>query len=69
MAGKLADVPDFKALFEDIGMYSLTVLLGLFIHACIVLPLIYFIATRKNPLKVVTAVPQALFMAFATSSR
>ena len=47
----------------------LTVLLGLFIHGCITLPLIYIIMTRSNPLKVIKAALQALLTAFGTSSR
>ena len=69
IAGKLAEVESFSVLVEEIGLYMLTVLLGLFIHGCITLPLIYIVMTRSNPLKVVKAALQALLTAFGTSSR
>lgn len=69
MAGKLVEVEDFGVLFEEIGLYFMTVLVGLLIHGCFVLPLIYAAMTRNNPLRIVKAVPQALLTAFATSSR
>lgn len=69
IAGKLAEVEDFGALVAEVGLYVVTVMTGLLIHGCIVLPLLYLIMTRKNPLKVVKAVLQALLTAFGTSSR
>ena len=54
---------------EDIGLYFATVMLGLFIHGCLTLPLLYLILTRKNPFKLVRAVLQALLTAFGISSR
>ncbi len=69
IAGKLAEVDDFGVLVAEVGLYVVTVMTGLLIHGCIVLPLLYLIMTRKNPLKVVRAVLQALLTAFGTSSR
>ena len=69
VAGKLAEVDSLSNVVKEIGLYFTTVLLGLFIHGVIVLPLIYTIMTRSNPLKLVKAVLQALVTAFGTSSR
>ena len=60
---------DWEETFQQIGMYSLTVMVGLAIHAFVVLPLIYFIFTRKNPLVYLKGVSPALMTAFATASR
>ena len=69
IAGKLMEVDDVGALFADLGFYMLTVLLGLFIHGFITLPLIYLVITRRNPLKLYKGVLQALLVAFGISSR
>ena len=69
IAGKLAEVDSFANLVKEIGLYFVTVMVGLFIHGCITLPLLYTIMTRSNPLKLVRAVLQALLTAFGTSSR
>ena len=69
IAGKLLEVESFAMLVEEVGLYVVTVLVGLVVHGCIVLPLIYFLLTRQNPLKMVRAALQALLTAFGTSSR
>ena len=69
IAGKLLEVEDFAALIQQIGLYMVTVLLGLLIHGCILLPLLYLVLTRSNPLKLLRAIAQALLTAFGTSSR
>lgn len=69
IAGKLVEVDSYGTLVKDLGLYMVTVLTGLFIHALIVLPLIYFIFTRRNPFVLIGQVSQALLTAFGTSSR
>lgn len=69
IAGKLAEVDDFSVLVKEIGLYFVTVLLGVLMHGCLVLPLIYTVMTRSNPLKLIKAILQALLTAFGTSSR
>lgn len=67
--GKLLEVEDIAALVEQIGLYMTTVILGLLIHGCITLPLLFLLLTRSNPLKMVRHTFQALLTAFGTSSR
>lgn len=68
IAGKLLEVDSFATLVEQVGLYFATVMVGLTLHGVVVLPLIYLLLTRKNPLKVVQATLQALLTAFGTSS-
>ncbi len=49
--------------------YMLTVLLGLGIHAFVVLPILLIVLARRNPLKYVYGMLQALLTALGTSSR
>ena len=69
IAGKLVEVESYATLVQDLGLYTVTVLTGLFIHALIVLPLIYFLITRRNPFAMMGQIAQALLTAFGTSSR
>ncbi|XP_064595453.1 excitatory amino acid transporter-like [Liolophura sinensis] len=66
--GKIMALPDLGAVASQLGMYMVTVLAGLVIHAVITLPLIYFIVTRKNPLRFVHGVLQAWVTALGTAS-
>jgi len=55
-------------LFKAIGMYMITIAVGLSLYILIVLPLIFFIFTRINPLHHYKAMANAMAMAFSTSS-
>ena len=67
--GNILGIPNLATVAETLGMYMLTVCTGLIIHAGIVLPLIYLIATRKNPFKFLKGVLQAWLTALGTASR
>ena len=59
----------FIIIILQVGVYFLTVLVGLFIHGSIVLPLLFFLMTRNNPYKFMYGISQAMATAFGTSSR
>jgi Na+/H+-dicarboxylate symporter len=61
-------VKELKDLLGSVGWYTITVLIGLFIHGLIVLPLLYFIFTRKNPFSFLVNLSAALMTAFGTAS-
>lgn len=60
---------DIKDNLESLGLYMLTVIVGLLIHAFITLPVIYFVVVRKNPFRFFLGMGSALLTAFGTSSR
>ncbi|XP_067676383.1 excitatory amino acid transporter 3-like [Haliotis asinina] len=68
IAGKILSVSDLSGMVHHIGMFIATCMTGLFVHTVAVIPLIYFILTRKNPYKVSLGVVQALLTALATNS-
>ncbi|XP_064197023.1 excitatory amino acid transporter 5-like isoform X2 [Anguilla rostrata] len=68
VAGKILDMEDPERIGEKLGMYTITVLLGLCVHGLVLLPLFYFILTRKNPFPFIRGLLQALVIALATSS-
>ncbi|PKK81997.1 MAG: hypothetical protein CVT49_15955 [candidate division Zixibacteria bacterium HGW-Zixibacteria-1] len=55
-------------IVSGLGLYSLTVIIGLLIHAVIVLPLILKFFGRKKPLQYFFNMGQALATAFTTAS-
>lgn len=52
-----------------LGLYLLTVSSGIIFHGFVILPLIYFLFTRKNPYKFIGNMGQAIATAFGTASR
>jgi solute carrier family 1 (high affinity glutamate transporter) protein 1 len=70
IAGKLASVggAQFGSEVVKLGKYFMTVILGLSIHAIIVLPIILAWLGRRNPLKYAGNMVQALITAWSTAS-
>lgn len=68
VAGKIARMQDAGKLFTSLGKYILCCLLGHAIHGILVLPLIYFLFTRKNPYRFLWGIMAPLATAFGTSS-
>ena len=55
-------------LFQSVGYYFATIAIGLTIHLCIVLPALYYIFTKRNPLHHFRNMASAMTTAFSTSS-
>lgn len=69
--GKAVDVGGmdaFVAQLSAVGMYMVTVLLGLALHAVVVLPLVLWLTTRRSPLAYARGMAGALLTAFSTAS-
>lgn len=54
---------------RQLGMYMVTVIIGLIIHGAIFLPSIYFVIVRKNPYTFFLGIFQAWITALGTASR
>ena len=68
IAGEIIIIEDFGAVLESLGLYFATVLIGLAIHGLIILPLIFFIITRRLPFKFIGNMMPAIMTAFGTGS-
>ncbi|KAK1150800.1 hypothetical protein AOXY_G33555 [Acipenser oxyrinchus oxyrinchus] len=68
VAGKIVEMEDVGMLFASLGKYICCCIVGHIIHGLLVLPLIYFIFTRKNPYSFLWGIFTALATAFGTSS-
>lgn len=58
----------FLTELGQIGWYFAAVVIGLAIHAFVILPLIFWIVRRENPYRFAAAMSQALLTAFSTAS-
>ncbi|XP_026070763.1 excitatory amino acid transporter 2 isoform X1 [Carassius auratus] len=68
ICGKIISINDLEMVARQLGMYMLTVIIGLIIHGGIFLPLIYFVIVRKNPFTFFMGVFQAWVTALGTAS-
>lgn len=69
ICGKIISIADLEVVARQLGMYMITVIIGLIIHGGIFLPTIYFVIVRKNPFKFFMGVFQAWVTALGTASR
>lgn len=60
---------DLDVIVGKLGLYLLTVIGGILFHGFVVLPVIFYAFTRKNPYIFVGRMGQALATAFGTASR
>lgn len=68
VAAKIVEMEDVSLLFASLGKYIACCVIGHAIHGLLVLPLIYFVITRKNPYTFLLGLVTALATAFGTSS-
>ncbi|XP_063587845.1 excitatory amino acid transporter-like [Penaeus indicus] len=66
--GQIMSIEDLRETAQMLGLYMLTVICGLFVHAVITLPMIYFLVTRKNPATFFRGMVQAWITALGTGS-
>lgn len=59
---------DVSVTLKKMAWYNATVLIGLFIHWLIILPLIYYLMVRKNPYSYMFGLKKAIITAFGTAS-
>jgi len=68
IGGQILEMDDFSVVAGQLGKYFMTVLLGLFVHGFIVLPIIYTASTRKLPFRFIANMTNAFTTAFGTAS-
>lgn len=68
IAGKIVEMKDLAQVGGQLGMYTVSVIVGLLIHGLLVLPLLFFVVTKKNPFTFIAGLLQALITALGTSS-
>lgn len=69
IGSKIVEMQDLIVLVTSLGKYIFASILGHVIHGGIVLPLVYFAFTRKNPFTFLLGLLTPFATAFATCSR
>lgn len=69
IAARVAEMEDVWLSMQKLGMFIATVSIGLIIHTLVVLPIIYFTVTRKNPYAFIKGLRDAMMIAFGIASR
>lgn len=59
---------EFFQLMSQTGSYVLTVVIGLFFHGAVTLPLVLWLVTKRNPYRFIMHMSEALLTAFSTAS-
>ncbi len=67
LVSKLMIATGFLA-FKSLGLYVITVMIGLIFHFCITLPFILWVRTGVSPIRFAKAMSPALLTAFSTAS-
>uniref|UniRef100_A0A3Q2Y0D5 Amino acid transporter n=1 Tax=Hippocampus comes TaxID=109280 RepID=A0A3Q2Y0D5_HIPCM len=68
IAGKIAAIGNLELVARQLGMYMVTVMVGLMIHGGLILPAIFFGITRKSPFTFYSGIFQAWITALGTAS-
>lgn len=68
IGGQVLGTNDFGVVLNQLGWYFATVMLGLFFHGFIVLPIILTVFTRKLPFRFIANMTNAFTTAFGTGS-
>lgn len=69
IAGKIMSIENLVATAQMLGLYMVTVVMGLLIHGVITLPLIFWALTRQNPAVFFRGILPAWLTAMGTASR
>ncbi|CAG4987062.1 unnamed protein product [Colias eurytheme] len=68
VTAKIMEIDSFAELVGRLGLYFMTVLLGLFLHGFGTLSILFVIATKKLPCRYIAKMGQVMATAFGTAS-
>nr|AKL78875.1 excitatory amino acid transporter 1 [Chilo suppressalis] len=68
VTAKIMEIDSFSELVGRLGLYFMTVLLGLFLHGFGTLSILFILATRKLPCRYIAKMGQVMATAFGTAS-
>jgi len=69
ITGKILYIKNLRRTAQQLGLYMVTIITGLLVHAIGTLSILYFAVTRKNPAVFFKGLLQAWVTALGTASR
>lgn len=69
VTSEIMGMDDMATVMKSLGFYFATVLIGLGIQGFVILPLLFFLLTRRNPFPFVKNLSEAVITGFGTASR
>lgn len=69
IVSQILETDDLRISGEKLLIYFVTVMGGILLHSFIILPIIFYFITKKNPYAFLIGMAQAIVMAFGMSSR
>lgn len=69
IASQIIEMDDLNVVAGKLGLYLITVIGGIIFHGFVILPIIYYVLTQKNPYVFIAGMSQAIITAFGTGSR
>lgn len=66
---QIIEMDDLNVVVGKLGLYLITVISGILFHGFVVLPILFYAFTRKNPYVFIVGMGQAIVTAFGTASR
>ena len=68
IAASIASTRDVTGTFSSLGLFVLTVTIGIVLHQALFIPLILFLITRRNPFTYFISIGRAWLIGFAATS-
>lgn len=69
VASEVLKIDDMGKVVGSLGFYFATVCIGLAVQGFVILPLLYFLLTRRNPFPFIKNISSAVVTGFGTASR
>lgn len=68
IAKVIASTENIHEDFRKLGMFVLTVMIGLFIFALVLVPLVYYFIKKSNPFRFLATLIEPMLISFAAAS-
>lgn len=69
IAAKIVEMENAERVLTQLAMFAVTVLVGFILHGFVIVPIIYALIVKKNPLRFIYGMVEAFVTMLAVASR